>query len=50
MQVSYGPQFLKLGPFASDVREVAQRFAQVGSVDPAGAGGGGWQELLLEAV
>ena len=34
VQVSYGPQFLKLGPFPSDVREVAQRFAQLGSVDP----------------
>ena len=34
VQVSYGPQFLTLGPFPGRVKEVVPRFAPLGSVDP----------------
>lgn len=33
--VSFGPQFMKLGPMPRDAKAIALRFAQVGTMDPA---------------
>ncbi|MBK7256756.1 MAG: hypothetical protein IPI01_02825 [Ignavibacteriae bacterium] len=35
VQASFGPQFMQLGPLASDARSIARRYAQLGVMDPA---------------